>query len=84
MRAISYRLVPANGVPTQGTDYTGAHESTEAFAVWHRERNPDLVEVAVWAGELADRPGHVLDRLRDGSPLFGDRSQASVLAGAVA
>jgi len=85
MQPISYRLVPADGEPVQGTDYTGAHDTVEAFAAWHRDRDPNLAEVAVWAGELANRPDHLLDRLRtaDGTSRVGD-STAAVLAGQVA
>lgn len=57
---ISYRLVLADGEPVQGTDYTGQHANPDTFACWHRTNTPGLVEVAVWAGELADRPDHLL------------------------
>ena len=59
MSIFSYTIVPASGPVTSGTDYTGVHTSPERLAVWYRQQRPDAVEVAVWAGELDDRPANV-------------------------
>lgn len=88
MSPFSYRLVTADGQAVQGTDYTGAHDTVEAFAAWHRDRDPHLAEVAVWEGELADRPDHTLALLKEavGRSSSGDAlaNRGRVFRGAVA
>jgi hypothetical protein len=86
MATYSWRVVedPNGDVVTSGTSIVGNDVQVDDMARTVHDRFPHAVEIAVWAGALADRPDHVLDRLRDGNPRFGDRSQASLLAGVVA